>query len=445
MFECPSSSHRGRCTVGLAFLFVLSACRSFTEPDEGPDGVEPPEGAPSFEAQLSSQLPASMVLPLVSVAAGGAHTCVASANGAVYCWGRNQGGLGADISSDASVHVAVRIDEKEPLGQLTAGEAGLFPDQLGGDGWSRHTCGLASDGSAYCWGSAGFAFVGAGDPDCGPDGGCTVPEGRVFPVAGGLSFEALSAGGGDTCGIATDGRTYCWGEATEQFAPALVSQEPLGLVTLDLGWRAACGLTGEGAVWCWGDNRFAQLGPRTPELDGRGSPPTLLESDLTFVQVTVGGGHACGLARDGAAFCWGRNDEGQLGTGEVHPTCPEEEVSANLQTCRDDPPGPHAVEGDLEFVQIDAGLLRTCGLTPGGEAWCWGRGDEGQLGDGTGVDSSLPVRVDGPFFEHISAGSYHTCGLSAGRAYCWGWGKYGQTGQQSTVDLLGPEPALGQG
>ena len=110
MFECPSFSHRGRPAVGLAFLLVLSACRSFTEPDEGPDGVEPPEGAPSFEAQLSSQLPASMALPLVSVAAGGTHTCAASANGAVYCWGRNQGGLGADIPSDASVHVAVRID-----------------------------------------------------------------------------------------------------------------------------------------------------------------------------------------------------------------------------------------------------------------------------------------------------------------------------------------------
>ncbi len=39
----------------------------------------------------------------------------------------------------------------------------------------------------------------------------------------------------------------------------------------------------------------------------------------------------------------------------------------------------------------------TCGVTTGGEAYCWGLNSDGQLGDGTGTNRSVPVKVTIPW------------------------------------------------
>ena len=65
-----------------------------------------------------------------------------------------------------------------------------------------HTCGIAADSSAYCWGAN----------DKGQLGDSTTTD-RTTPAAvtGGLKFTRLSAGRQHTCGVATDDRAYCWG------------------------------------------------------------------------------------------------------------------------------------------------------------------------------------------------------------------------------------------
>ncbi|MGH7572209.1 MAG: RCC1 domain-containing protein [Gemmatimonadota bacterium] len=92
---------------------------------------------------------------------------------------------------------------------------------------------------------------------------------------------------------------------------------------------------------------------------------------------------------------------------------------------------PVPVNGELAFQSISAGGFHTCGLTVGGAAHCWGDNSSGQLGDdGLGSNSDIPVAVvGGHTFESISAGRLHTCGVTtAGPAYCWGNNSSGSLG-----------------
>jgi alpha-tubulin suppressor-like RCC1 family protein len=127
---------------------------------------------------------------------------------------------------------------------------------------------------------------------------------------------------------------------------------------------------------------------------------------LTFNTVSAGGRHSCGIMPAGAAYCWGRNAEGQLGDGTVTSRVT-----------------PVPVAGGLAFASVSAGVAHTCGVTTSGALFCWGRNLTGQLGDGTTTSRSAPVVVDvaGASVASVSAGSAHTCAVTmAGAAYCWG-------------------------
>lgn len=86
-----------------------------------------------------------------------------------------------------------------------------------------------------------------------------------------------------------------------------------------------------------------------------------------------------------AAYCWGDNGYGQLGTGNEHPSAV-----------------PVAVAGGETFASVSAGDGFTCGVTTSGEGYCWGRSvywgrnEEGQLGDGTLRVPVRPARVREP-------------------------------------------------
>src|SRR5258705_11082038 len=114
---------------------------------------------------------------------------------------------------------------------------------------------------------------------------------------------------------------------------------------------------------------------------------------LTFVQVSVGGMHSCGVTIANVVYCWGQNAGGQLGTGAVTPP--------QLQ--------PVPVAGGLRFTQVSAGHVHTCGVITANAAYCWGVNELGRLGDGTLARREAPTAVSGGHqFAQISAGDTHT-------------------------------------
>jgi alpha-tubulin suppressor-like RCC1 family protein len=292
-----------------------------------------------------------------------------------------------------------------------------------------HTCGLTTAGDAYCWGYNASGQLGTGT--------ATSQEPAPMPVTGSHTFQAVSAGESHTCGLTTAGDAYCWGDNSygQLGTGTVTSQEPTPLPvtgghtfqSVSVGYIHTCGLTTAGDAYCWGNNYHGQLGTgSTTPWPSEEPTPLPVTSGHTFQSVSEGYNHTCGLTTAGDAYCWGRNDVGQLGIG-----------TATLQE-----PTPLPVTGGHPFQAVSAGSSHTCGVTTAGDAYCWGYNLYGQVGSGWWTWSEpapLPVTGGHPF-QAVSAGGNHTCGVTtAGDAYCWGFNGAGELGM-GTATLLEPTP-----
>jgi hypothetical protein len=149
-----------------------------------------------------------------------------------------------------------------------------------------------------------------------------------------------------------------------------------------------------------------------------------------FTSITAGDQFTCATASDGAAYCWGRNNDGQLGDG----TTLDRRSPSRVQTG----PGP-------KVAKVAAGRTHTCAILEDSSTRCWGRNDQGQLGDGSTSSSLVPVAVAGDVegrpAANLAVGTNHTCvEVDQGIAYCWGANESGQLGngttQASSVPVL---------
>lgn len=169
--------------------------------------------------------------------------------------------------------------------------------------------------------------------------------------------------------------------------------------------------------------------------------PRAIDGDLRFTTLAVGLHHACGLDATGAAWCWGSNEYGQLGTSVALPRCDGGSVACS--------PAPVRVDTALRFVAISASLRHTCALEASGAAWCWGFGVGGQLGDGLSTSSVVPVRVAGTAsFVAIELGGSGlvACALErSGAGHCWGpGGGAGALGDGTNGGSNAPVPVASQ-
>ncbi|HJR50788.1 MAG TPA: hypothetical protein VJ794_06765, partial [Gemmatimonadales bacterium] len=132
-------------------------------------------------------------------------------------------------------------------------------------------------------------------------------------------------------------------------------------------------------AYCWGFNDQGQLGTGTKGATQARSAPQLVLGGKSFTQMTLGGNYSCGLTTSREAWCWGINISGQLGDGST---------TSRLS--------PVKVASRRHWTLLVAGYDQTCGVAVNGTAWCWGDNLWGELGDGTTNSSAVPVRVTAP-------------------------------------------------
>ena len=188
------------------------------------------------------------------------------------------------------------------------------------------------------------------------------------------------------------------------------------------GGHHNCKLDSSGQAYCWGYNWYGQIGDGQAygagtASDYRTPSPSAVAGGHAFTAIYAGAWHTCALTTAGQAYCWGYNVHGQLGAGYASS------YPYGVST-------PQAVQqGSLVFTELALGSTHTCGLTAGGQAYCWGYGGGGALGTGGSSSSSMPVAVSGLSFASLAAGESFTCGLTAGGgAHCWGYNYYGTVG-----------------
>lgn len=391
------------------------------------DAASPTESAPLTPAENPS---AAVALGLWQVSSGAEHTCGVTTNNLAYCWGYNEfGQLGEGTNTGpepCSGAVGPFPCSTRPV--LVAGGHRFRQVSAG----SFHTCGVTTEFRLYCWGSNDDGALGDGT---------TTQRLTPVAVAGGRQFRQVDVGYSHTCGVTTDKRAFCWGNnvygqlgdgtTTQRLTPVAVAG---GLtfkqVSAGTGhYYFTCGVTTTNRAYCWGRNNYGQLGDSTEAV--RRVRPSLVAGGRQYRQVDAGYYHACGVTTDHRAYCWGHGRYGQIGNGQTYLSF-----------------WPRAVSGGLSFRRVSAASSHTCGETTTNLAYCWGLNTYGQLGDGTTTQRLRPVAViGGARFAQLSAGDFHTCGkTSAAVAYCWGDGFFGQLGNGNSsfgAVALTPDRVLG--
>ncbi|MFM7718129.1 MAG: InlB B-repeat-containing protein [Actinomycetota bacterium] len=375
-----------------------------------------------------------------AVDAGATHACAITAGGVAYCWGRgNKGQIGNGATSDQSSPTKVSM----PAGRIfTAISAGF-----------ETSCAVADNGAVYCWGNGYTGQM--GNDTAGGSADTSSPTPITMP--GGVTFMDVTVSLASVCARTTAGTAYCWGSGyygelgngvyQQQTTPQQVKDPTgtaylTGITDISAGGSHACVVVSSGKVYCWGTEEDGELGDgvnAAPYPNYSFYPNSFLPVEVTGLStataVAAGDDSVCAVVAGGAAHCWGRNDisgsYGALGTGSA---------SATVFT-------PQLVTGGLAFSDIAPGAGgsfnagQICGVS-GGDAYCWGSDTNQALGDGDGsvthrltgpqLVAGLGAGVSDPAVDAVTSGTLFSCALLATKEIrCWGEDGYGQAGNGS--------------
>ncbi len=196
-----------------------------------------------------------------------------------------------------------------------------------------------------------------------------------------------------------------------------------------VGGYHACALDG-GDAYCWGGGG-GRLGSGTTS-DQAIPVAVTMPTDVSFNQLTASYYHTCALDDGGNAYCWGSGGKGQLGNGGF-----------SNQTA----PVAVTMPAGVSFNQLTVGYRHTCAVSSNGNAYCWGYSDDGQLGNGNSINSqSAPIAVlmpTGITFNQLAAGYSSACAVGSNdNVYCWGDGDNGQLGNGNFSEQATPVVVL---
>jgi alpha-tubulin suppressor-like RCC1 family protein len=335
------------------------------------------------------------------IAAGGFHTCALLDKNELKCWGFNfYGQLGLGDTFDRG-NLQGQMGDSLHVVDLGAMRSAVSI------GASEHTCAVLDDKSLKCWGDNNIGQLGQGDHlDRGDDPGEMGDNLAPISLGDGRSAVSVAAAYDHTCAILDGGDVKCWGANSGIFPGEL-----------GLGDNVTRG------------NLPNQMGNRLPVLYfGLGHNATA---------IAAGQYHTCVILEDSQVKCWGRNESGELGYGD------KEDRGAKPTDMGDNLPEIDLGK-DRRAVSICAGSQHTCALLDHAQVKCWGKNDQGQLGQGDtsnrGDDAgemgdNLPVIDLAAPVTSIACGVDFNCALlEGGRVKCWGHNRNGTLGLGDTTN-----------
>jgi len=395
-------------TPGIKYHYVVTAVDS--------SGVEGP-----ISSQVGARVAPTSAFTHTAVAGGEQHTLALKDDGTVWAWGANwDGQLGNGATTDSSRPVQV-----SGLTGVTAIATGKW-----------HSLALKSDGTVWAWGANWNGQLGATtSATCGAfmDPCSTTP----VQVSGLTGVTAIAAGGGHSLALKSDGTLWAWGANwvgqlgngtfNSGSTPVQVSTGSATVTAIAAGYDHSLALFSNGTVWAWGDNWNGQLGNGTTT---NSFTPVQVSKLFGVTAIAAGDSHNLALLSDGTVWAWGANWDGQLGDG----------MTTQRST-------PVQVSGLTGVIAVSAGTVHSVALKNDGTVWAWGANWDGQLGDGTFSNSLTPVQATGfptdTAVSAISAGGFHNIvRKSDGTILAWGANFDGQLGDGTTNENTMPVPVI---
>jgi alpha-tubulin suppressor-like RCC1 family protein len=261
----------------------------------------------------------------------------------------------------------------------------------------------------------------------------------------GKCVVAVSTGSFHSLALCADGTLVAWGRndlgqlgnnsTTNSSVPVAITNSGAlsgkTVVAVSAGYYHNLALCSDGTVVAWGQNTYGQLGDGSKT---NSSVPVAVSSagglsGKTVSGIAAGYYHNLVQCSDGSLVAWGRNNYGQLGNNSATDSSVPVDITSS------------GVLNGLTVAQFAAGSDHSLVLCADGSLAAWGRNNYGQLGEGSGANSAVPVEVDstdvlaGKIVTSISAGGWHNLALcSDGTLAAFGRNTSGQLGDGSTTN-----------
>ena len=311
-------------------------------------------------------------------------------------------------------------------------------------GWKAvsNSCAIRYDSNVYCWGMGAFGRHGNAENQMYTNSNVPTPVSTAGVLAG-KTIKSIASGEYATCAIASDDNAYCWG-ANFNGSSGNGTNDPAGIPTtvfkagvlsgktikqIATNDRTVCAIASDNLGYCWGRNTSSQLGNGTTTDSNQ---PVAINtagalSGKTLTSIAVGSDSTCAIASDGYGYCWGDGGSGTIGNGTGVGSITPAAIDRT------------GVLAGKTLKKISSAISHVCVIASDDNAYCWGYGNNGNLGDGNSI-SSAPVAVTntgvlaGKTIKSISAGYQTTCAVASdNNAYCWGSNANGELGNGSNL------------
>lgn len=337
---------------------------------------------------------------------------------------------------------------------------GLYSSSYSSIGYYQ-VCGVI-DKKTWCWGNNESGQLGNGTTT---NSLVPVRVVRDDNVLAGREDTEVAVGSGFACSLSSN-EVYCWGSnnrgqlgngtTTGSLRPVKINHTNLAgktlsnLVATD---KTAC-VIASGDLYCWGDSRYGQLGINVGISDWANTSSTYYRTSpvrvstiganvsasltVTKVATTANARHICAIVSAGDAYCWGGNDNGQLGWSygdyydQYYPRPLYRGGHLGSKKVTDIGVGGWIDQSSSSFIG------HTCAIADGG-VLCWGANDGGQIGQGSsftadpGNGYTVPVNVTAngiptTGMQQVGVGYWHSCARRNNEMWCWGENYYGELG-----------------